>query len=347
MLQLFLVVTLAIVVSALTNIIEVVLYSVPASHVEVLARAGTRSGRLLKRFKADVQKPITAVLILNNIANIMGAAVAGAVAASVLGEQLLAPFSAAFTLVVMLFAEIIPKTLGVTHARALAPWIALPLNWLVTILTPIIWLVRFTTRMVSAGSGEVLVSAEEVQMIATLGLKSGAIDPDQERVIKNILQLKHRNVRKVMTPRTVTFSLTEHLTVAEAKERVAEWSRHSRVPVYDMDPDDVVGIVLRKDVFNAIAQGQDHLRLTDLMHPVHFVPESAPLHRVLIEFLERHQHLFVVVDEYGSVTGVVSLEDVLEEIVGQEIIDESDQAKDMRELARLKRRAIQNEDTRI
>jgi CBS domain containing-hemolysin-like protein len=146
-----------------------------------------------------------------------------------------------------------------------------------------------------------------------------------------------------MTPRTVTFSLSEHLTVAEAREMKAKWNQHSRAPVYDKDPDDVVGIVLRKDVFLDDSGKQNNSRLSDLIHPVHFVPETAPLNRLLVDFFERRQHLFVVVDEYGSVTGVISMEDIIEEIVGREIIDESDKAGDLRELARRKRKILTGE----
>jgi CBS domain containing-hemolysin-like protein len=162
-------------------------------------------------------------------------------------------------------------------------------------------------------------------------------------VIANILQLQNITARQVMTPRTVTFSLSENLTVAEAREMKNQWNQHSRAPVYDKDPDDVVGIVLRKDVFLDDSGEQSNLRLTDLIHPVHFVPETAPLNRLLVDFFERRQHLFVVVDEYGSVTGVISMEDIIEEIVGREIIDESDKAGDLRELARRKRKILTGE----
>jgi CBS domain containing-hemolysin-like protein len=211
---------------------------------------------------------------------------------------------------------------------------------MVTVLTPIIWLCQLVTRLIPRQTGEALVSAREVRAIATLSRKSGEIDPEQERVIANILELRHKTVRQAMTPRTVTFSLSEHLTLAEAKEMQNQWLRHSRVPVYDENPDDVVGIVLRQDLLSSLVSGEESRQLTDIMLPVHFVPESASLNRVLVDFLERRQHLFVVVDEYGGVTGVISMEDILEEIVGREIVDESDQASDMRELARQKRQTL-------
>ncbi len=339
--QLYLAVSIAIIVSALCSIFEAILYSVPSSHIEVLAGSGKHSGKILKKLKKDIQKPITAILTLNTIANTMGAAVAGASAAAVFGEQYLGWFSIFFTLSILLFSEILPKTVGVAYAKVLSPWIARPLQLLIKILSPLIWLCQAVTHLIPKHGKENLISAEELQAVAMLSRKSGEIDPDQERVIANILDLQNVTVRQVMTPRTVTFSLSEHLTVADAKELRPQWDHHSRAPVYDKDPDDVVGIVLRKDLF--IKNTRKDQRLSSLMHPVHFVPESAPLNRVLIDFFDRRQHLFVVVDEYGGVTGVISMEDVIEEIVGREIIDESDKASDLRELARHKKKTLLGE----
>ena len=264
LIQLYLAVGIAIIVSALCSIFEAVLYSVPPGHVEILARNNKRSGQTLKRLKKDIEKPITAILTLNTIANTMGAAVAGASAAAVLGEQYLGLFSAAFTIAILLFSEILPKTAGVIYAKVLAPWIALPLAWLVKLLTPLIWLCQTVTRIIPRRGGEVLVSAKEIQAIAVLSRRSGAIEPEQEKVIANILELQNITARQVMTPRTVTFSLSEHLTVAEAREMKAQWNQHSRAPVYDKDPDDVVGIVLRKDVF-LYESGEQGSRLSS--HP--------------------------------------------------------------------------------
>lgn len=335
--QLVLSVGCALLISALCSVCEAALYSVPHSHVEVMAHGKRLSGKILKRLKKDIHKPIAAILTLNTIANTAGAAVAGAAAAGVFGEASLIWFSAAFTFSILLFSEILPKTLGVAYSKALAPWIALPIDWLVKLLSPLIWLIQVITNLLGTKNEEFLVSAKEVQAIAKLSRKAGEIDIQEEQVISNILELRHKFVRQAMTPRTVTFCLSAHMTVAEAREFEKKWNFHSRVPVYDKDLDDVVGIVLRKDVLLSAAADKEQVKLKQLMHPVHFVPESARLTRVMLKFFELRRHLFVVVDEYGSFTGVISLEDILEEIVGQEIMDESDHAQDMRELAKRKR----------
>jgi CBS domain containing-hemolysin-like protein len=337
--QLILATGIAIIVSALCSIIEAVLYSVPQSQVEVMANSGKKSGLVLKKLKKNVQKPITAILTLNTIANTMGAAVAGASAAVVFGEENLVWFSVFFTLTILLFSEILPKTAGVAYARRLAPWIAIPLNSLIQIMSPLIWLCQVVTRLIP-GQEEALVSIEEIHAVAILGRKSGEIEPQQEKVIANILKLQNKTVRQVMTPRPVVFSLSEHLTIGDALLMKDQWSRHSRVPVYDKDQDDVVGVVLSRNVLLSLSEGNKNQKLSSLMQPVHFVPEAAPLNRILLEFFEQRIHLFVVVDEYGGVTGVISLEDIIEEIVGREIIDESDMAGNLREYARNRKKML-------
>jgi len=339
--QLILAAGIAILVSAFCSIIEAVLYSVPQSQVEVLVQSGRRSGPILKKLKHDIERPITAILTLNTIANTMGAAVAGASAAVVFGEEYLGIFSIFFTLAILFFSEILPKTAGVAYAKELAPVFARPLNWLVTVMQPFILLCRIVTKVIPQKKGAPHVSIEEIQAVAVLGLKSGKIEPQQEEVIANILKLQDKTVREVMTPRTVTFTLNEHQTLAESLAMKDQWSRHSRVPVYDEKPDNVVGMVLTRDVLLNLSEDKDNLKLSEIRQPVHFVPEAAPLNKILMEFFEKRTHLFAVVDEYGSFTGVISLEDIIEEIVGREIIDESDRAGDLREYARHRRRLLQ------
>jgi CBS domain containing-hemolysin-like protein len=339
--QLILATGIAVVVSALCSIIEAVLYSVPQSQVEVMARSGKKSGLILKKLKKNIQQPITAILTLNTIANTMGAAVAGASAAAVFGEENLVWFSVFFTLSILLFSEILPKTAGVAYSRNLATWIAIPLNSLIKIMSPLIWLCQAVTHLIPKQEKAALVSIEEIQAVAVMGRKSGEIEPQQEKVIANILKLQDKTVRQVMTPRTVVFSLSEHLTINEALKMKEQWSRHSRVPVFDKDQDDVVGVVLSRNVLLSLSEGNKKQKLSALMQPVHFVPEAAPLNKILMEFFEQRIHLFVVVDEYGSVTGVISLEDIIEEIVGREIIDESDKASNLREYARHRKKLLQ------
>ena len=335
-------VSLAIVVSALCSICEAVLYSLSTSQVEMLRKTGSKSGLILHNLKSDIDEPITAILTLNTIANTVGAAVAGAAAAHLYGDNNVLLFSAAFTLTILIFSEIIPKTLGVSYSYRIAPYIAMPIRFMVVSLKPIVLLCRTITSLIPQDTSEGSISAEEIQTIAAMSRDSGHLEEVQEKVISNIIELKQKTVRDVMTPRTVTFSLDQNATVGDAMEMINRLTSHSRVPVYDSDTDNVTGVVMRKNVLLAAAEQKFDSPLSSLKVPVHFVPETMPLNFVLVDFFEKQQHLFVVVDEYGSVTGVISMEDVLEEIVGEEIIDESDRTKDMRELARRRTTEIQS-----
>ena len=325
--------TLAVLVSALCSLCEAVLYSLTASQVEMLKKSGHGAAEHLQNLRADIDEPITAILTLNTIANTIGASVAGASAAKLFGDENLILFSSVFTLTILIFSEIIPKTLGVNYAYRLAPFVSYPLRAMIFLLKPFIWLCQMVTKLLPQRSEET-ITALELQTIATLSRVSGDIEETEERVINNILDLKNKIVREVMTPRTVTFSLNEHMTVGNAMAMLAELGSHSRIPVYNREPNNVTGIILRRDVLQAMAEGKSKLTLSRFRQPAHFVPETAPLNRILIDFFDRRQHLFIVVDEYGTMTGIISMEDVLEEIVGMEIIDESDRARDMRELAR-------------
>ena len=333
-------VTLALIFSALCSMMEAVLYSLRLSHIEVMAKKQPEKARLLKKLKTNIDEPITAILTLNTIATTIGAAISGVAAAKVFGEQYLIWFSLLFTFTILFCSEILPKTAGVVYARQLAPFIALPLRWMIFFLHPVVWLSQKVTLLIPKKGAHGKISAEELQAIAILSRKSGEIGSEQELVITNILNLSDRTVRQIMTPRTVTFTLDCTMTIQDAAALKDLWKIHSRAPVYSDEADNVVGIVLSRDVYMAAASSQGQLKLAQIMHKAHFVPETAALDRVLLDFFERHQHLFVVVDEYGSVTGVISLEDIIEEIIGREIIDESDKAKDMRELARSRQKRL-------
>ncbi len=339
MLELIIAVSFAIFISAGCSLFESVLYSLPARHIEAMFQAGKPTGRIFKQMRDNVERPIAAILSLNTIANTAGAAVAGSAASMVFGNKWLGYFSAVFTLAILVFSEIVPKTAGVVYGRSLAPLVAYPLKGLVRLMTPAIWLSSLITSMITRNKAEEDITAEELRIMAQLSLRTGGIKPYQDMAIENILTLHNKTVKDVMTPRTVIFSLSEHLTLEETSGLTTKWE-HSRFPVYDENTEDIVGIVLTKEFLLALSEGRKDVRLTDLMRPVHFVVETARLNQVLTEFLQLRQHLFVVLDEYGGLSGLISLEDILEEILGREIVDESDEVTDKRSLARQRRKMI-------
>ncbi|MEJ5242734.1 MAG: hemolysin family protein [Desulfomicrobiaceae bacterium] len=326
-------------VSALCSLAEAALYAVPWSYIEGLRHQKRSAGEVLYRLRTHIDRPITAILTLNTVANTAGAAVAGAVAGEVLGEQWLWAFSTGFTLLILLLSEVVPKTIGVTHCRATATMLAPLVAGLTVLLRPWIFLVQGVVRWIQGGSHHgPLATEEDLVAMIHLSRQAGVIRPYEESSLRNILALDRKTVADIMTPRLVIFSLPVDLTVDEAWRKGAPWP-HSRVPVYaGSDPEDIVGLVYRREVLQALAEDKHHMPLVNLVRPVEFVPEGMHLDRLLVRFLESRTHLMVVLDEYGGVSGVVSLEDVLEEILGKEIVDETDQVADMQELARRRRK---------
>ena len=338
--ELILAVSVVLIVSCVCSLLEAALYSLPASQIEMLAGQGRTSGKILKRLHADIQRPISAILTLNTLANTGGATIAGAAFVGVFPQTPETYFTIAISLAVLIFAEIIPKTAGVVYTRSLARLIAHPIQWLVWLFTPFLWLNEFIARLIKAGAPDVpVVEPEEIEITAQMSRRSGAISPDQERIIQNILTLDDLRARDIMTPRTVVHCLDRDLTLAEARQQSGSWS-HSRVPLYQEKRENIVGLVLRRDAFSALADGRDRAKLFEVGRSIHAVPESARTSRLLEEFIQRREHLFAVVDEYGGFAGIVTLEDVIEEIVGQEIVGEFDPAVDMQERARQERQDL-------
>lgn len=331
-------VLLAASISALCSITEAMLYSVPWTHIEKMREKGSRAGQWLYAMRSNVDQPISAVLTLNTVANTAGASVAGALAASALGQDLVPYFAAAFTVLILLAGEILPKTFGVVYAAPLSGILAYFLKGLIFLFWPVTWVSGFITRLITPPTSGPEATEDDIRVMASLSRKTGGIQAYEETAIRNILALDQKRVHDVMTPRTVVFSLPADATVQDAYGNKNFW-HFSRIPVYADDNEDVVGLVSRRDVALHISEKQGTVRLGDIMKPVHFVQESQTLDKVLAEFLEARQHLFAVLDEYGGLAGVISLEDVLEEMLGREIVDESDVVADMREAARQRRAA--------
>lgn len=336
MLELWAVVAVVILVSAFCSTCEAALYSVPQSYIETLVSNNSQAGRVLRSMREKVDRPITAILTLNTIANTAGAAVAGALAARAFGAEWLVTFSALFTLAILFFSEVIPKTVGVVYSRPIAVLLALPLQLLVIAFMPVIWISGLATRAIARAAPQNEVNPEEIVVMARLGQKAGAIDEGELAVIQNILSVRTRTVREIMTPRSVVFTLDADATIEETGKSERLYF-HSRVPVYVGNRDEIVGVVYRRDILAAIAEGKLDRHVRDFVKPVYFVPTIVHLDDLLERFLERHQHLFVVINEFSEFSGVVTLEDVLEAILGAEIVDEFDEAVDMQELARRRR----------
>ena len=328
MITLLLTVFLVVLISAICSMTEAALYSVPWTYIENLRKQGSATGELLYQLRSRIDQPIAAVLTLNTVANTAGAAIAGAVAANVLGADNTALFAAGLTILILALGEILPKTLGVAHACGVASGMARPLRLMVLIFKPFIWFSSMLTRLVASPQSGPSATEDDIRAITSLSRQTG-----------RILSLDVKHVREIMTPRTMVFSLQEDISVKDAYNHPQIW-HYSRIPVYGDDNEDIVGIVLRKDIGRYVSQGQGEKTLFDIMQPVRFVLENQTVDKLLLEFLESRLHLFIVLDEYGGLAGVVSLEDVLEEMLGREIVDETDAVADLREAARQRRSAL-------
>ncbi len=336
MVELQLVVLLVLVTSAICSLFEAVLYSIPATFVEQLEQSGRPAGRILKRMKEQVDRPITAILSLNTISNTGGGALAGALAAGALGGGNVIYFSIGFTLAILLFAEVVPKTIGVVYARQLAPLIARPMHLLVGAFQPLIGLVQIVTKLIRKGYKEQPVSDADLLTLVVSGLRSGTLNQDEARVIENVLSMDTRTVKQVMTPRPVVFTLSARTSAREAVSEDAI-EKYSRIPVFGKDPDDFVGVVRTVDILTAMANDRFDVTMDQIKQNIHFVIDSTRLDNLLRTFLKRRQHLVAVIDEFGGISGIVTLEDVLEELIGREIVDESDQVTDLRAYAQRRR----------
>lgn len=325
-------------VSAMCSLSEASLYSVRLPFVRRLAETGNRSGVVLKKFKENMERPIAAILILNTAANTAGAAVAGAQANRLFGENVLIAFSVTFTFAVLFFSEIVPKMLGVVYARPVAQHFAIPLNALVTILHPVIRLVDAVSRRLKPKGPVIAAPEDEVRHLAMLSAEEGSILQLEADLVKNVLALDKTTAREIMTPRPVVEKLAEDTTVRNAARAIPEWI-YSRIPIYAADdPEQWVGVVLSREILDALAHDDFDKPLKALARPLDLVSDQTPGHILLRQFLKTRRHLFAVADEFGSVVGIVTLEDILESVIGQEIMDEVDVTPDLQQLAKQRRR---------
>ena len=326
-------VLIALVFSFLCSIAEAVLLSVTAPYVAVLEKQGKPSGALLHQLKSDINKPLAAILTLNTIAHTVGAAGAGAQVAIVFGNTYLGIASAILTLLILFLSEIIPKTLGAHHWRKLAPATAYGLKFLVILMYPF---VKLTEKMMKGLSESATLSGfsrQEFSAMAELSAQEGQLTEREAEVLKNLLLLRETRVKDAMTPRTVVFSLPESATVADFF-RDHEQVRFSRIPVYSDEPDHVEGFVLRSDLLLAQANGRFDESLKSFKREIPILPKSLTLARAFNDVLRVRAHIMLVVDEFGSPVGILTLEDIIETLLGLEIVDEGDETVDTREQAR-------------
>lgn len=319
LLRLAVILGISLAVSFLCSILEAILLSVTHGYVHVLRDRGTRAGKYLHRMQSRIDEPIAAILALNTIANTFGAALGGALALQIFGQAWMAAFSAGLTLAILLFSEILPKTLGATLWPRLAPVAAHVLRVLILLTKPIIVPLTLYARLVTPKRGRPsAVSRSEIQVLARIGRREGTIDEDEWRVVSSVMSLDKVAVGEVMTPRTDIIALPVEASVEEGKRLMLD-EGHLRLPVYEENLDTIVGILLARDLWKADQEGETEVRA--VMRPAQFAPASKPVDDLIGEMRTERLKMVIVVDEFGGTAGLVTLEDLLEEIVG-EIQDE-------------------------
>ncbi len=323
-------IAVAIGVSFLCSVLEAVLLSVSPAYIGNLAATKPKAAARLKSLKADVERPLAAILSLNTVAHTIGAAGAGAQAAAVFGNDALTIFSAILTLGILVLSEIIPKTLGAVYWRGLAPLVSRILPWLIWSTIPLVWLSQGITKLIARGEKEGSVSREEIAALAQIGHEEGVFDKSESRILASILKFNELKASDVMTPRTVTVAFPESEPLAEA----ARNQTFSRLPIYDGTLDSVTGYALRDEILQAVADGRGAEPVGTVLRDILSVAHDLPLPQVFEQLLERQEHIALVTGTYGGTAGVVTVEDVIETLLDVEIVDEVDTDHDMQAAAR-------------
>lgn len=324
---------LALSVSFLCSVMEAVLLSTPMSFITMKEQAGFKSATLLKKLKQDIDKPIAAILSLNTIAHTVGAAGVGAEAVKVFGEAYFGIISAVLTILILVLSEIIPKSVGANYWRSLAVPSARIIRTMIIVSYPLVWLSELITKLVSPSKHEASVSREEVSAMVSIGAEEGVFENKENRMIQNLIKLDGVKAKDVMTPRVVVASAPEGMTMRDFYHS-KDFCNYSRIPVYSKDEDNITGYVLRQAILERLAEDKFDMHLADILRPILAYQESTPVSTIWEQMLEKKEHISIIVDEYGALRGIVTMEDIIETALGFEIVDERDAVTDMQKLAR-------------
>ena len=323
---------MSVALSALCSTLEATLLSTPLSFITGLEEQGVRGAHRLKKLKQNPDRPISAILCLNTIANTVGASIVGSLVYEVYGDAIVGVFSTIFTLAILIFAEIIPKTVGTSYWRTLAVPASAIINGMIFITFPLVWVLEHLTRLISSNSHQVSVSREDISAMVSVATEEEVIETEEKKMIQNLLKLDEITAHEIMTPSTVVEMAEGNMTIKEFYD--SELS-HSRILVYDDDNSDyVIGYVLRQTVLEKMAEDKFTTTIRDISRPILSFPEEEPVGNIWERFLEKKEHISVIIDEYGTFRGIVTLEDVIETMLGQEIVDETDEVVDMQEYAK-------------
>lgn len=336
---------LSIVFSFLCSVWEAVLLSITPSYANRKLQEGSPTGKLIQEYKKNIDRPLSAILTLNTIAHTVGAIGVGAQAGAVFGDSPVSLglftisgesiIATLMTLAILIASEIIPKTLGANNWQAWAPFTVKSLRVLILILKPLVWLSERITKTLKKDKDKSVLSRADFTAMVRVGEVSGAIEQDESTIIRNLMKLESLTVRDIMTPRTVLL-LVDQETKAMDFFKANPNLRFSRIPIYEEAQDHVVGLVLKDEILQNLVEGKDDLLLKEIVRPIIAVRDTLTLQELFKTLVEQRMHMVIVVDEYGSLVGLVTMEDLFETLLGMEILDETDADADLQVLARKK-----------
>ena len=332
-------------ISFLCSLLESVLMSTPISYISMKEDEGDRNARLFMQMKMDPDRPLSAILSLNTIANTLGAAAVGHQATLLSGEHLFGIISAIMTLLILVFSEIVPKSIGTSHWKDLLG-LARVMKFLVFLLYPIVWLIEKLHNSINDEAPDLSISREEVSAMANMGEEEGVIDNTENKVIQNIIKLDDIKAYDVMTPRVVAAIAPESMTLRQFYKRDS-LSHNSRIPVYADSPEFITGYILRYDVLEQLAEDKFDVRLGSIKRKIAAFHEETSVSDIWESLLNTKDQIALIIDDYGCFQGIITLEDIIETIQGVEIIDENDTVTDMQQYARERWRKRQNQYKQI
>lgn len=326
--------SIALIFSFLCSLLEAALLSITPSHVGVTAQENPSLGKHLQEFKDNIDRPLAAILTVNTFAHTIGAAGVGAQAQIIWGEEYLSVISAVLTIIILIFSEIIPKTLGANYWKQLTPFTVTTLRILIySPLYPLIVLSQFITKRLKRDKNKSVLSRADFTAMAELGIKEGIFKRGESQILRNILRFNQILVRHIMTPRTVIHGAQEDMPIVDFFKHV-KTLRFSRIPVYQNSLDDINGYVLKDEVLSKLIDNEGQLPLSSIKREIEVVTEYMPIPELFSRLLKEQNHIALVVDEYGGTAGIVTMEDIIETLLGMEIMDEMDSVEDMQKWAR-------------
>jgi len=322
----------SIALSALCSMLEATLLSTPLSYITGLEEQGVKGAARLKKLKQNTDRPISAILCLNTIANTVGASIVGSLVYEVYGDALVGAFSTVFTLAILFFSEIIPKTISTSYWRKLAIPASSIISGMIFITYPLVWILEKFTKLISSRSEQVSVSREDISAMVSVATEEEEIEKEEKKMIQNILKLDEVTAHEIMTPSVVVEMVPGSMTIREFYESE---NTHSRILIYDEDNDEyVTGYVLRQEVLEKMAEDKFNTTLEEIIRPIMTFGEEESVSDIWEKLLEKKEHISAILDEYGSLRGIVTMEDVIETMLGHEIVDEKDEVVDMQEYAK-------------